>query len=128
MERSDWVKTVYLAACRVAERHGPGLKAAVGAAPGDERLEELIFREAAAAIAASAQIWPFIQFSAHSEPADDGWRRAASFEGAVVQAAVSALGGDIRDMLRGLLPGGDGALSLGRPGGAADAKTSQPAG
>lgn len=113
VDRDEWVKLVYEAACRVAERHGPGLRAAVeGTGDGDGRLGTIVGQVAAEAIAARSDLWGFLQHSAHAEAAGDDWRKAPSFEGAVVRAASAALSADIRDMLEGLSNGP--ALGLGR--------------
>jgi len=104
VDRNEWLKAVYLAACQVAEKHGPGLRAALSAPDGDGRIDAEIFQVAADVIARSGELWPFITFSRHPEPAADAWRRAASFEGAAVQVAVAALAADIRDMLKDLSP------------------------
>jgi hypothetical protein len=122
VDRNEWLKAVYVAACQVAEKHGPGLRAALESRDG--RLDATVFQVAADAIAQSGELWPFITFSRHPEPAADAWRQAASFEGAAVQVAVAALAADIRDMLKDLSP--SRALQLqpekpgpGRPGQAA---------
>ena len=106
MERKEWLKVVYEAACRVAERHGPGLRSAVESKDDDGALSGEVFEVASQIIAAHREIWPFLQHSRHPEPSDDEWRRAGSFEGALIQAAVAALGADIRDILEGLSTGG----------------------
>ena len=105
MERSEWLKQVYEAACRLAEKHGPGLRAAMESGDADGSLAGRIASTAAEVIAAEREIWPFIHFSRHSEPAGDEWRGAPSFEGAVIRVAVWALSGDIRDMLNELAGG-----------------------
>jgi len=102
MDRSEWLKAVYLAACRVAEKHGSGLRAAVESAADANELRQEIQQVAAATIAASSAIWPFITFSAHPEPAEAEWRGAPSFEGAAVRVAVAALAADIQDLLENL--------------------------
>ena len=105
MERSEWLKVVYEAACRVAEKHGPGLRAAVESRDDDGALAGEVAEVAAEVIAAHREIWPFIRHSAHPEPPTDEWRGAGSFEGAVVRAAAAALGADIMDILEGLSAG-----------------------
>jgi len=109
MDRSEWLKAVYLAACRVAEKHGAGLRAAVESAD-DAGLHGEVRQIAAETIAASAELWPFIQFSAHPEPPGADWRGAPSFEGAAVRVATAALAADIQDLLENLSTGG--ALQL----------------
>ena len=111
MDRDEWVKLVYGAACRVAEKHGPGLRAAVESADDDVRLTGVIDQVAAETLSARSDIWGFLQHSAHAEACGDEWRRAPSFEGALVRAASAALSADIRDMLDGL--SGGAALGLG---------------
>lgn len=124
MDRNEWLKAVYVAACQVAEKYGPGLRSALESRAGDGRLDTAVFQVAADAIARAGELWPFITFSRHPEPAANAWRQAASFEGAAVQVAVAALAADIRDMLKDLSP--SRALQLqpekpepGRPGQAA---------
>lgn len=123
MDRDEWVKLVYEATCRVAERHGPGLRRAVESGSGDGRLSGIIDQVAAETISARGDIWVFLQHSAHAGACGDEWRRAPSFEGAVVRAASAALCADIRDMLDGLSGGAalgpgrtDGGAERGRPG------------
>ena len=95
MTREEWLKAVYLAACRVAEKHGAGLRKALESKDDDGRVRDEIFQAAADAIAAGGELWPFIVFSRRPEPKTDAWRKASSFEGAVVQVAVAAHdGGD----------------------------------
>lgn len=108
MNRDEWLKAVYQAACRVAERHGRGLRAAVESRDDDGRLAGEIQQVAAESIAAGGELWPFIVFSAHPEPAAADWRAAPSFEGAVVRVAVAALAADTRDLLEGLAVRGSG--------------------
>ncbi|MHC4914358.1 MAG: hypothetical protein ACYTGB_02620 [Planctomycetota bacterium] len=105
MERSAWLKTVYEAACRVAEKHGPGLRKAVESRDDDGRLAGEVAEVASEVIAGCTDIWDFVRYSRHPEPVSDEWRRASTFEGAVVRAAVSALGADINDILEGLATG-----------------------
>jgi hypothetical protein len=102
MDRAEWLKAVYTAACRVAERHGAGLRKALESRNDDGKVADDIFHVAADTIAASSDLWPFIVFSRHPEPLKDDWRRATNFESAVVQVAVAALAADIRDMLQNL--------------------------
>jgi hypothetical protein len=105
MERSEWLKAVYEAACRVAERHGPRLRQAVEGTDDDCWLSREVGQVAAEAIAGRADLWDFIRHSRHPEPASDEWRKAPSFEGAVLRAAVAALSADIHDVLGGLSTG-----------------------
>ncbi len=105
MERSEWLKTVYEASCRVAEKHGPGLRKAVESRDDDGRLAGEVTEVASEVIAGCADIWDFIRYSRHPEPASDEWRRSQTFEGAVIRAAVSALGADIDDVLENLSTG-----------------------
>jgi hypothetical protein len=105
MERSDWLKAVYEAACRVAEKHGPGLRKALESRDDDGRLSEEIDQTAAEVIAGSGEIWDYLRYSRHQEPPRDDWRRAPTFEGALVRAAVAALAADIGDILDGLSTG-----------------------
>jgi len=105
MERNEWLKAVYEAACRVAERHGPGLRKAVESSDDDGSLSREVAEVASEVIAGNADIWDFIRHSRHPEPTSDDWRGAPSFEGAVVRAAVSALSADINDILGGLSTG-----------------------
>lgn len=105
MERAEWLKAVYEAACRVAEKHGPGLREALESRDDDGRLSREIDQAAAEVIAGSREIWDFLRHSRHPEPPADDWRRAPSFEGALIRAAVAALGADIGDVLEGLSTG-----------------------
>ena len=105
MERNDWLKAVYLAACRVAEKHGPGLRRAIESDDGSGELHNEIQQIAAETIAAAGELWPFITYSAHPEPPQADWRAAPSFEGAVVRVATAALAADIRDILESLSTG-----------------------
>jgi len=105
MDRSEWLKAVYLAACRVAEKHGPGLRAAVESRDDAGELRAEVQEVAAATIAASAELWPFIVHSAHPEPPEAEWRGAPSFEGAAVRVAAAALAADIQDLLENLSTG-----------------------
>jgi hypothetical protein len=104
MERTEWLKAVYEAACRVAENHGPGLRAAVEGRD-DGQLAGEVNQVATETLAASTDLWPFLRYSRHPEPGSDDWRRAPTFEGAVVRAAAAALGADIFDVLEGLSSG-----------------------
>jgi hypothetical protein len=106
MERSEWLKAVYEAACRVAEKHGAGLRRTIEAEDDAGELRNEVQQVAAETIAAGGEIWPFIVFSAHPEPPEADWRSAPSFEGAVVRAATAALAADIRDILENLSAGG----------------------
>jgi hypothetical protein len=108
MDRDEWLKAVYGAACRVAEKHGRGLRAAVESRDDDGRLAGEVGQVAAETIAASRALWPFIVYSAHPEPPGADWRAAPSFEGAAVRVAVAALAADIRDLLEGLAVRGGG--------------------
>ncbi len=117
MERKEWLKVIYEAACQVAERHGPGLRSAVESKDDDGALAGEISEVASELIAANREIWPFIQHSAHPEPPGDGWRRAASFEGAVVHATVAAASADIRDVLEGLATGRVPSIKAMKPSG-----------
>ncbi len=105
MERNEWLKVVYEAGCRVAEKYGPGLRKAVESSDDDGQLSREVTEAASEVIAGNADIWDFIRYSRYPEPASDDWRSAPSFEGAVVRAAVTALGADIRDILGGLSKG-----------------------
>jgi hypothetical protein len=105
MERNEWLRVVYEAACRVAEKHGPGLRQAVESRDDDGTLSGEVAEVATEVIAGTAEIWDFIRHSGHPEPASDEWRGAASFEGAVVRAAVAALSADMSDVLGGLSTG-----------------------
>lgn len=118
MERKEWLKVIYEAACQVAERHGSGLRSAVESKDDDGAFAGEISGVASGLIAASRDIWPFIQHSAHPEPPGDGWRRAGSFEGAVVHAAVAAAGADIRDVLDDLAAGRRPTFKAMKPSGA----------
>jgi len=105
MERSDWLKAVYEAACRVAEKHGPGLHRAIESKDDGGELRNEVRQIAAETIAASGELWPFITFSAHPEPPEADWRGASSFEGAVVRVATAALAADIQDIIESLSTG-----------------------
>ena len=105
MERAEWLKAVYEAACRVAEKHGPGLRAALESRDDDGRLSGEVAQSAAEVIAGSREIWDYLRYSRHPEPAGDDWRRAPTFEGALIRAAVAALSADIGDVLEGLSTG-----------------------
>jgi hypothetical protein len=105
MERTEWLKAVYEAACRVAEKHGPGLRAAVESRDDDGRLSREVDEVAAEVLAGNPDLWDFLRYSRHPEPASDEWRRAPTFEGAVVRAAAAALAADIGDVLEGLSTG-----------------------
>lgn len=105
MERNEWLKAVYEAACRVAEKHGPGLRQAIESKDDGGELPNEVLQIAAETIAASGELWPFITFSAHPEPPGADWRGAPSFEGAVVRVATAALAADIEDILESLSTG-----------------------
>jgi hypothetical protein len=120
MDRTEWLKVVYEAACKVAERHGPGLRKAVEARDDDGRLSREVAEVASEVIAGEGEIWDFIRHSRHPEPASEDWRRTATFEGAVVRAAVSALSADINDVL--------GSLSTGRMPTIEEMKSAEPRG
>ncbi len=105
MERNEWLKVIYEAACQVAEKHGAGLRSAVESKDDAGALAREIGQVASELIAANREIWPFIKHSAHPEPPGDEWRQAGSFEGALVHAAVAAAGADMRDVLEALAVG-----------------------
>ena len=105
MERSAWLKAVYEAACRVAEKHGAGLRQAVESKDDAGELRNEVQQVAADTIAAAGELWPFITYSAHPEPPEAGWRAAPSFEGAAVRVATAALAADIQDILESLCTG-----------------------
>jgi hypothetical protein len=105
MERNDWLKAVYVAACRVAEKHGSGLRKAIESKDDGGELRNEVQQIAAEVIAASGELWPFITFSGHPEPPGADWRAAPSFEGAAVRVATAALAADIEDVLESLSTG-----------------------
>ena len=105
MEREDWLKGVYVAACEVAGKHGSGLREAIESKDDDGSLSREVSEVAADIIANTGEIWEFIRHSRHPEPASDDWRKASTFEGAVLRAAVSALSADIQDILESLATG-----------------------
>ncbi|HOX06363.1 MAG TPA: hypothetical protein PK280_08175 [Planctomycetota bacterium] len=105
MERNEWLKAVYEAACRVAEKHGSGLRRAIESEAGAGELHGEVRQVAAETIAAAGELWPFIVHSAHPEPPGIDWRSAPSFEGAAVRVATAALAADIQDILESLSTG-----------------------
>ncbi len=105
MERKEWLQIVYEAACQVAESHGSGLKEALRSKDDDGALSREVTQVASEVIAGSDDIFNFIRFSRHPEPIRDDWRQAATFEGALIRAAVSALRADINDILDNLASG-----------------------
>jgi len=112
MQRNDWLKAVYEAACRVAEKHGPGLRKALESKDDAGELRGEVQHIAAETIAAGGELWPFIVYSGHPEPPGADWRSAPSFEGAVVRVATAALAADIWDILDNLSAGQGRALHL----------------
>jgi hypothetical protein len=112
MERSAWLKAVYEAACRVAEKHGQGLRKAIESKDDAGELRDEVRLIAAETIAAAGELWPFITYSAHPEPPEAEWRASPSFEGAAVRVATAALAADIWDILISLSAGPGRALHL----------------